>query len=58
MGPPKSVAFDAEGHPTRAAESFAEQARVAVSDLYSVSTPRGEYVAAKQTISGAPQWSG
>ncbi len=52
MGPPKSVAFDAEGHPTRAAESFASKQGLAVSDLYSVSTPRGEYMAAKQTIVG------
>jgi glycyl-tRNA synthetase beta chain len=52
MGPPKSVTFDAEGKPTRAAESFASKQGLAVSDLYSVSTPRGEYMAAKQTIVG------
>jgi glycyl-tRNA synthetase beta chain len=52
MGPPKSVAFDAEGHATRAAESFASKQGLTVSDLYSVSTPRGEYMAAKQTIVG------
>jgi glycyl-tRNA synthetase beta chain len=52
MGPPKSVAFDAEGKPTRAAESFASKQGLAVSDLYSVSTPRGEYMAAKQMIVG------
>jgi glycyl-tRNA synthetase beta chain len=52
MGPPKSVAFDAEGKPTRAAESFAGKQGLLVSDLYSVSTPRGEYMAAKQMIVG------
>ena len=52
MGPPKSVAFDAEGKPTRAAESFASKQGLALSDLYSVSTPRGEYMAVKQTIVG------
>ncbi len=52
MGPPKSVAFDGEGKPTRAAESFAGKQGLAVADLYSMSTPRGEYMAAKQTIVG------
>jgi glycyl-tRNA synthetase beta chain len=51
-GPPKSVAFDAEGRPTRAAESFAGKQGVPVADLYTVTTPRGEYVAARQVILG------
>jgi len=51
-GPPKSVAFDNVGQPTRAAESFAAKQGVAVSKLEVVSTPRGEYVAAKQVIPG------
>ena len=37
-GPPKSVAYDSVGAPTRAAQSFAEQQRVHVSDLYLVET--------------------
>jgi glycyl-tRNA synthetase beta chain len=53
-GPPKTVAYDAEGHPTRAAESFAGKQGVAVADLYLVNTPRGEYLAAKQVIKGRP----
>src|SRR5690348_7314031 len=53
-GPPKAVAFSPEGHPTRAAESFAAKQGVQVSALYTVSTPRGEYVATKQTIIGRP----
>ncbi len=47
-GPPKSVAYDSVGAPTRAALSFAEKQGVHVSDLYLVQTPKGEYHAAKQ----------
>src|SRR5713101_8157585 len=47
-GPPKSVAYDSVGAPTRAALSFAEKQRVHVNDLYLVPTPKGDYVAAKQ----------
>jgi glycyl-tRNA synthetase beta chain len=51
-GPPKSVAYDAVGAPTRAALSFAEKQRVHVSSLYLVQTPKGEYLAAKQVKAG------
>jgi glycyl-tRNA synthetase beta chain len=51
-GPPKSVAYDSVGAPTRAAQSFAEKQRVHVSDLYLVKTPKGEYLAAKQVKVG------
>jgi glycyl-tRNA synthetase beta chain len=51
-GPPKSVAYDAVGAPTRAALSFAEKQRVHVSELYLVPTPKGEYLAAKQIKRG------
>ncbi len=47
-GPPKSVAYDPVGAPTRAAQSFAEKQHVHVSDLYLAQTPKGEYLAAKQ----------
>ncbi len=47
-GPPKSVAYDSVGAPTRAALSFAEKQRVHVSGLYLVQTPKGEYLAARQ----------
>jgi glycyl-tRNA synthetase beta chain len=47
-GPPKSVAYDSVGAPTRAALSFAEKQGVHVSDLYLIQTPKGEYLAAKQ----------
>jgi glycyl-tRNA synthetase beta chain len=47
-GPPKSVAYDSVGAPTRAALSFAEKQRVHVNELFLVQTPKGEYLAAKQ----------
>jgi glycyl-tRNA synthetase beta chain len=51
-GPPKSVAYDAVGAPTRAALSFAEKQRVHVNSLYLVQTAKGEYLAAKQVKVG------
>ena len=51
-GPPKSVAYDAVGAPTRAAQSFAEKQGVTLGDLYTVQTPKGAYLAAKQTRRG------
>jgi len=51
-GPPKSVAYDSVGAPTRAALSFAEKQGVHVSGLYLVQTPKGEYLAAKQIKHG------
>jgi glycyl-tRNA synthetase beta chain len=51
-GPPKAVAYDAAGQPTRAALSFAEKQGLPVSKLTIVSTPKGEYVVAKQRILG------
>jgi glycyl-tRNA synthetase beta chain len=54
IGPPKSVAFDNLGEPTRAAMSFAEKQGIPVSKLSMVNTPKGEYVAAKQVVIGKP----
>src|SRR5215475_1823868 len=51
-GPPKSVAYDSVGAPTRAAVSFAEKQGIALHDVYFVQTPKGEYLAAKQTKRG------
>jgi glycyl-tRNA synthetase beta chain len=51
-GPPKSVAYDAVGEPTRAAHSFAEKQGLALKDLYIVKNPKGEYLAAKQVKRG------
>jgi len=51
-GPPKSVAYDNVGKPTRAAESFASKQGVSLNDLYTISGPRGEYLAFKQVTPG------
>ncbi len=52
IGPPKSVAYDAVGAPTRAAQSFAEKQGLPLNKLYLVQTPKGEYLAAKQVKLG------
>ncbi len=54
MGPPKSVAYDNVGRPTRAAESFAEKQSVPLSKLRTIQTPKGEYLAVQQIIRGRP----
>jgi glycyl-tRNA synthetase beta chain len=46
-GPPKAVAYDIEGAPTRAAVSFAEKQGVALHELIIVTTPKGESIAAR-----------
>jgi glycyl-tRNA synthetase beta chain len=51
-GPPKSVAYDSVGEPTRAAVSFAEKQGVALHEVFLVKTPKGEYLAAKQVKRG------
>ncbi len=51
-GPPKSVAYDNVGQPTRAAVSFSEKQGVALTDTYIVSTNRGEFLAAKLHTKG------
>lgn len=51
-GPPKSVAYDAEGFPTRAALSFAEKQGLRVEDVHIIQTPKGDYLAAKQVKRG------
>ncbi|HBX43306.1 MAG TPA: glycine--tRNA ligase subunit beta [Deltaproteobacteria bacterium] len=44
LGPPRNVAFDAAGKPTKAAEGFAKGQGVAVSDMKLFQTDRGEYL--------------
>ena len=53
-GPPKSVSFDPQGRPTRAAESFAQKQGVSVADLKVVETPKGAYIAALTKHLGEP----
>ena len=52
QGPPKSVSYDASGRPTKAAESFAQKMNLPVDELVTVTTPKGEYLSAKQVILG------
>jgi glycyl-tRNA synthetase beta chain len=52
QGPPKSVAYDAAGKPTRAAESFAQKMNLPVDELVTISTAKGDYLSAKQVILG------
>ncbi len=53
IGPPKGVAFDPHGKPTRAAMSFADKNGVKVDDLTIISTSKGDYVAAEKTQKGS-----
>ncbi len=48
QGPSKAVAYDASGKPTKAAEGFAHKMNVPVDELVTISTPKGEYLSAKQ----------
>jgi glycyl-tRNA synthetase beta chain len=54
VGPPKAVAYGPDGKPTRAAISFAEKQSVPLEKLSIISTPKGEYLTAKQSIAGEP----
>jgi glycyl-tRNA synthetase beta chain len=47
VGPPKKVAFDGEGKPTKAAQVFAEKNKVDVAALTVRTTDKGEYVVAR-----------
>ncbi len=53
-GPPAKVVWDAEGKPTKAAQSFAQKNAVAVEDLVRITTPKGEYAAVRKTTKGLP----
>lgn len=53
-GPPKSVAYDKEGKPTKAATGFAQRQGVSVEELECVNTPKGEYLYVKRQIPGRP----
>ncbi len=52
VGPPKPVAYDANGNPTKAAIGFARTQGVNIEDLKIVETQRGEYVAADKLEKG------
>jgi glycyl-tRNA synthetase beta chain len=52
MGPSKQAGFDAEGKPSKAAMGFARSRGVAVEDLATVTTPKGEYLLAVENVKG------
>ncbi len=52
IGPPKNVAFDPEGKPTKAALGFAQREGVPVEDLNVVQTEKGEYLCARKREGG------
>lgn len=54
VGPPRAVAFDPEGRPTRAAVGFARAQGVAVEALEVRQLDRGEFVVASRTEPGRP----
>lgn len=51
-GPPVKAAFDSEGKPTRAAESFAAKNGATIADLKRIATAKGEYIAIERVESG------
>jgi glycyl-tRNA synthetase beta chain len=51
VGPSVKVAYK-EGAPTPAAEAFAKKAGIAVASLKTITTPKGEYIAATSTKHG------
>jgi len=53
-GPPKTVAYDKEGKPTKAAIGFARRQGVSVDELECIETAKGEYLFIKSKIPGRP----
>jgi glycyl-tRNA synthetase beta chain len=53
-GPPTRIAFSDDGSPTKAAEGFAKKAGVAVGELETETTDKGEYLAATVVHEGRP----
>lgn len=54
VGPPKNVAYDAQGRPTKAAEGFARGQGVSVEDIKFKETPKGEYLCIVREQEGQP----
>jgi len=52
LGPPKRVAFDEKGNPTKAALGFAERQVASLEELQTKQTPKGEYVYIKRIQKG------
>lgn len=54
LGPPKQVAYDKEGRPTKAAEGFARGQGVGMDAIRVKETPKGEYLCIVRQEAGAP----
>jgi len=54
LGPARSVAYDSEGNPTKAAVGFARGQGVDIKDLTIQETPKGEYLCAVKKEPGLP----
>ncbi len=52
LGPAKKAAFDEKGNPSKAALGFARGQGMDISQLETVTTEKGDYLAARKTISG------
>ncbi len=52
VGPPKSIAYDESGEPTKAAIGFAKSQNIELSDIRIVETERGEYIAVSKLEKG------
>lgn len=52
MGPPRKVAYDAQGQPTKAAQGFAKTQGVPLEDCFIETTDKGEYLAARKKTGG------
>ncbi len=54
MGPPARIAFDGDGNPTKAGQGFAGTQGVAMEDLFVKKTDKGDYLAVRKVVGGAP----
>ncbi len=52
MGPPKSIAFDKDGNPTKAGLGFAQTCGVDITEVVIAKTPKGEYLSVTRNIPG------
>jgi len=57
LGPPKAVAFDESGKPTKAAEGFARKNSVNLEDIGIKATERGDYLYISKLVKGLPATS-
>ena len=51
-GPPKSIAYDNAGAPTKAAQAFAQKNGIPLSRIKIVQTPKGEYLSVERRVRG------